>query len=119
GATGIVVIDVVVHRNGAPAVRYLHERRDDEGHEIRGARQILAPGDAVHAARQWAVGHQPAVRDHRVLPRHGGHELPGHLVVGEVVRREPEMIVVVLTLTPDLLGSMRLTLGPNERQALS
>src|SRR5207253_9840845 len=51
------------------------------------------------------VGHQPPVRDHAVLPRHRGRELPGHLVVREVVGREPEVVVVVLALAPDLLRS--------------
>src|SRR5437773_1833485 len=64
----------------------------------------------------WELGHQPPVRDHAVLPRHGGGELPGHLVVREVVGREPEVVVVVLALAPDLLRPVLPALGLDERQ---
>src|SRR5207244_11667766 len=50
------------------------------------------------------------------LPRRGGGELPRHLVVREVVGREPEVVVVVLALAPDLLRPVLPALGLDERQ---
>src|SRR4029079_15066867 len=38
--------------------------------------------------------------------RHGGREIPRHLVVGEIERGEPAMVVVRFALAPDLLRVM-------------
>ena len=116
GAIRIGAVHVVLHRHAAPRVGELDERCDDEGHEIGRAARVLAPGDGMGAVGIPPVGHQPPVRDHAVLPRHGGGELPGHLVVREVVGREPEVVVVVLALAPDLLRPVLPALGLDERQ---
>ena len=46
-------------------------------------------------------------------------ELPRHLVVGKVVGRKPEVVVVVLALAPDLPRAMRAAVGLDEREAAS
>ena len=119
GEGAVLTVDVVVNRCAPPRVAQPDEGRDDEGHEVGGARQVLAPGHRVRAPRVPAVEDQPAVGHHRVTRRHRRPQLPRHLVVGEVVGREPVVIVHILTLAPDLLRTVGPALGRDEREALS
>ena len=117
GPGAVRAVDVVVHGNAPPGVAEPDQRGDDQRHEIRGAGLVLAPRHGVKAAGTAPVRHEPAVRHDRVLRRDGRQELPGHLVVREVVGREPEVVVVVLPLTPDLLRPVRTAFRRDEREA--
>ncbi len=114
GATRVRAVHVVLDRNAAPGVGQADQGCDDEGHEIARAARVLAPRDGMRPVGLLLVGHQPAVRDHGVLLRHGGGQLPGHLVVREIVGREPVVVVVVLALAPDLLRPVLPALGLDE-----
>ena len=57
------------------------------------------------------------VRDRAHALGHRGHDLPRHFVIGEIVGRKPEMVVVVLALAPDLTGTVGLALRRDVGQA--
>ncbi len=119
GPRRVFAIDVIVDRRGAPHVVDLHERRHDQRHEIGGTRFVLPPGHGARPVGVGAVHGERAVGNGAVASRHRGLERPGHLVVGEVVGGEPVVVVVVLSLAPDLSRTMGPSLGVDEREPAS
>ena len=106
GHGAVLPVDVIVHRYGPPGIVDLHQRSHDQRNQVGRRGLVLAPV-MVRTPRAVRASLTRCPLETAVKPGHGGDHLPGHLVVGKVVGREPVVVVIVLALAPDLPGPVR------------
>ena len=121
GACAVLGVDVVVEGHSTPPVPQPHQGSRDQRDQVGGGGLLLRPVRGAEPARHPAIAHQAAVGDHREARGHGGDHLPGRLVVGSAVGRDPARVSVGAPAAVDLLGTVgaaRLLLEEVEAAAL-
>ena len=112
--------DVVVHRQAVEGVLVVVELAHDQRNQIGAVRDVFPPVESCGRRPVPAGFHQLAIRNHHEFVGHRDDHLRGRLVVGEVVERNPVVVVLAFALRPELPGLVGVGfVGPAEVEAFA